>query len=583
MRFFSIMLICSLCTAQNNLLENGDFELWQQDLPTGWAFMESTDDVSVVQTGDTVFSGESACKVSFVTQDQSATDFVSGIIQVTPGQSYLYDSRIFDNDPAGRARFAIYWYDVDTVYISRQFIGSYSKDSPDWQQINREIIADAPARYAAFGFRFYDEADAWDGNCIIYIDSVSVSLAPTNPPELLNMSPDYFSADTLLVLRASVTDDIGVDSVSVQYFFNGDSSVQYMTHLDPVGEDIYETKIPAQNHGTPFSYRFLVSDKDTIPHVFKSSYHNILIGKTPLQIAGTVDDSGCLVYENFRVYVTGVVTAGSGTFAEGHHNDYIQDKSGAINIYSTQADGLIVTINQGDSIGVWGKLVQYTGRSEIMPDSIVIMKSNVKEINPKYLYSSDIDEDYEGYLVRVGQGRLSNWTENQDTSFFAQLEAENGLFQIYINRYTDIDGMVNPGLIDSLEGIVFQNDPNPPYSEGYYIMPRSRKDIYYHTITPVAEQEPPLRFHLYSNYPNPFNPETVIRYQVGANNHSPVHVDLSVYNILGQKVRTLVSGKKHAGLYQVLFQSGNLPSGLYLYRIKTDTGYIKTRKMVLCK
>ena len=114
-------------------------------------------------------------------------------------------------------------------------------------------------------------------------------------------------------------------------------------------------------------------------------------------------------------------------------------------------------------------------------------------------------------------------------------------------------------------------------------MPRSRKDIYYHTITPVAEQEPPLRFHLYSNYPNPFNPETVIRYQVGANNHSPVHVDLSVYNILGQKVRTLVSGKKHAGLYQVLFQSGNLPSGLYLYRIKTDTGYIKTRKMILCK
>ena len=85
-------------------------------------------------------------------------------------------------------------------------------------------------------------------------------------------------------------------------------------------------------------------------------------------------------------------------------------------------------------------------------------------------------------------------------------------------------------------------------------------------------------FTLYQNYPNPFNPTTVISWQLAVGNK----VDLSIYNILGQKVATLVSGKKAAGFHQVEFNAQNLSSGIYLYRINADT-WSDVKKMILLK
>ncbi len=89
----------------------------------------------------------------------------------------------------------------------------------------------------------------------------------------------------------------------------------------------------------------------------------------------------------------------------------------------------------------------------------------------------------------------------------------------------------------------------------------------------------PLVFALKQNYPNPFNPKTAISYQL------PVasNVELNIYNILGQKVVTLVSGKQRAGTYKVEWDAGGFASGVYLYQLKTDNGFIKTRKLVLMK
>ena len=98
-------------------------------------------------------------------------------------------------------------------------------------------------------------------------------------------------------------------------------------------------------------------------------------------------------------------------------------------------------------------------------------------------------------------------------------------------------------------------------------------------------------FKLYQNYPNPFNPRTIISYQVGATCVSPVQVDLSIYNILGQKVCTLVSEKQKAGRYQVEWDAAGFASGIYYYRLTIDKdpsagsgqGFVQTRKLVLLK
>ena len=101
-------------------------------------------------------------------------------------------------------------------------------------------------------------------------------------------------------------------------------------------------------------------------------------------------------------------------------------------------------------------------------------------------------------------------------------------------------------------------------------------------ITPssdIIEQELPNQFALEQNYPNPFNPSTSIEYALP----EVTDVRLEVFNILGQRVATLVDAKQQAaGLYEVIFKASDLSSGMYVYRLAAG-GFVQTRKMVLTK
>jgi predicted outer membrane repeat protein len=88
----------------------------------------------------------------------------------------------------------------------------------------------------------------------------------------------------------------------------------------------------------------------------------------------------------------------------------------------------------------------------------------------------------------------------------------------------------------------------------------------------------PKNYFLAQNYPNPFNPKTIINYELPITNY----VDLSIYNILGQKVTTLVSQQQSAGYHEVEFNGHNLSSGIYLYRIEVGD-WQDEKKMVLMK
>jgi hypothetical protein len=86
------------------------------------------------------------------------------------------------------------------------------------------------------------------------------------------------------------------------------------------------------------------------------------------------------------------------------------------------------------------------------------------------------------------------------------------------------------------------------------------------------------------NYPNPFNPATVIKYQLPAFSS----VRLSVYDILGREVATLVDGLKEAGYYTATFDGSRLASGIYFTRIiaqpkNSGNTFVQVRKMLLTK
>ncbi|WP_340104876.1 BspA family leucine-rich repeat surface protein [Rhodohalobacter sp. 8-1] len=88
----------------------------------------------------------------------------------------------------------------------------------------------------------------------------------------------------------------------------------------------------------------------------------------------------------------------------------------------------------------------------------------------------------------------------------------------------------------------------------------------------------PVEYELSQNYPNPFNPSTVIEYALPETGH----VELSVYNILGREVATLINDQKQAGYHQVTFDASNLASGLYIYHLKAN-GYEQSHQMTLIK
>jgi hypothetical protein len=88
----------------------------------------------------------------------------------------------------------------------------------------------------------------------------------------------------------------------------------------------------------------------------------------------------------------------------------------------------------------------------------------------------------------------------------------------------------------------------------------------------------PEEYTLYQNYPNPFNPSTKIDYQVPSRGY----IEIIVYNLLGKKVATLVNQVEEPGNKSVYFNAGNLPSGVYFYRIQAGS-FVETKKMMLVK
>ncbi len=94
----------------------------------------------------------------------------------------------------------------------------------------------------------------------------------------------------------------------------------------------------------------------------------------------------------------------------------------------------------------------------------------------------------------------------------------------------------------------------------------------------IQDSDIPADFSLEQNYPNPFNPTTAINYQLS----DFTNVNLSVYDIHGRRVATLINEAQSAGTYSVDFHAGPLPSGVYIARLKTDMGILNT-KMLLVK
>ena len=130
------------------------------------------------------------------------------------------------------------------------------------------------------------------------------------------------------------------------------------------------------------------------------------------------------------------------------------------------------------------------------------------------------------------------------------------------------------------------------YGETSYDLYESRRSTILRSTTDVGQEGNPdtiARFYLGQNRPNPFNPTTIISFSIPSSEEGLSEADLTVYDLLGQRIRTLVNGRLPDGEHRVIWdgrdESGQqVSSGIYLYRLSVNGGeWTATRTMVLLR
>ncbi len=103
---------------------------------------------------------------------------------------------------------------------------------------------------------------------------------------------------------------------------------------------------------------------------------------------------------------------------------------------------------------------------------------------------------------------------------------------------------------------------------------------YYMSLGAIKDGNTPASFQLYQNYPNPFNPSTKIKFYLARNGL----VKLTIYNILGEKIKELINNYMYSGNHEVNFNAGalGLASGIYIYQLKAENK-VTAKKMILLK
>jgi len=178
---------------------------------------------------------------------------------------------------------------------------------------------------------------------------------------------------------------------------------------------------------------------------------------------------------------------------------------------------------------------------------------------PLIFTSSEATTDFSEGDITVTNGALSNFTASSSTVYtaiFTPTANGEATIDVATNTFTDAAGNDNTAAIQ--------------YTWTYVVLS-------------INSELLPEVFALHQNYPNPFNPVTSLRYDLPENSL----VNITIYDMMGREVKTLVNQTQDAGYKSVVWNATNdygrpVSAGIYLYQIQAGK-YISTKKMVLLK
>ncbi|MBD3170403.1 MAG: T9SS type A sorting domain-containing protein [candidate division Zixibacteria bacterium] len=426
-------------------------------------------------------------------------------------------------------------YDIETgfdyvyMYISNDggstwnLFHTFNGEGVDWTLFSADIGGYA-GQQITFKFQLVsDGAYEVDG---MYIDDFSVygSTEDTSPPLIIHQGPtDSTSVPDDYETMVTVTDPSGVQTVTLSYMVD-EGNTEVINPDSSAGDNYYFT-VPYQTGGSHVNYFFTATDTE-----------------------GNSGDSPEYHY-----------VAGNVLYYDDGEPEYI---------YQYQADNKNVT--------------------RFTPDEQAILVTGMIK-----LYT-DVSHDLDTVDVSLWDADGSNPGDELITPF--AVWPQSTLDKPEAWTYVDFRGMGMEFDDDFFFGFTYRSNLPVILGDSPAIRNRSRTyiagswlpadaDFHIRVIVDYGQVgvddnggNTPVDFALNQNYPNPFNAQTTITYTLAGNSD----VKLEVYNLLGQKVATLVDGYQNAGIHAVNWDASEVSSGIYFYKL--DAGdKVLTRKMSLLK
>lgn len=205
-------------------------------------------------------------------------------------------------------------------------------------------------------------------------------------------------------------------------------------------------------------------------------------------------------------------------------------------------------------------------------DTVVITNYGaVENCCAAFDFSIDWENDSTLVISEIDTGQICRCG---DCTFDLELKMTNlaaGHYTAKVYR----DALMTPKIYIGEISFYFEPSQSPQHSFMY----SGVQGPCYHITTYIDEDETtPDQFKLYDAYPNPFNSSVVIKYSIGIASH----VVLSVFDIQGKEVKSIIDQVENAGIYKQKFDAGALSSGIYIVSLSTDQFSI-SKKIILIK
>ena len=447
-----------------------------------------------------------------------------------------------------------------------------------------------------------------------YGDSTAYKLEPlymsdidfgAGPPVISDVSRDPCAPgpSDIVEVSATIVDNSYIASADIMYSVDGGTYQSVAMVNNGFNPLVYIGDIPATGtEGARVNYYITATDDgvdqdeaktSTFPYDTDENQFSYVSKDGDLSIEDiqfTDWGSGDSPYDDCEVTITGIITADTAQYNSGYGAYAIQSEANPwFGIVFDSWDDTELT--RGDEVTITGIVAEfdaewhfkYDNNTKIIDVSAVTVNSTGNAITAMNVSTADLAHDgdevesYEGCLVTISNVSVSSvnsydWSITDDSGVECLIDDDMATSE----ANTILDSLQVGDQLAFVTGIF-------NFSFGTYkIQIRDMADLGQLGIDDdfvgITRE-----FALYPNFPNPFNPETRIRFQLAENSN----VKLMIYDVLGRKIRTLVSNRLDAG-HHIINWNGlddkgvDAASGMYIYRIKAGD-FIDHRKMLLVR